>query len=185
MNRSATPGTTKKNRSAPTTSRARTIRSFFFINEPRGIGGRRQGQTAGSRGGRQVIDFGGRRHFLLNRPTRKVLPLPPAVCPGFLFCLLPSFVPHDDAATRLVRGARRVEDELRAVAVVEGGRAFDGVSAFGERRDDLPREDREAARPLVVSKALGQRRGLRLDLAPLALAHARVPEPARTFYLQS
>src|SRR5205085_3245234 len=95
-----------------------------------------------------------------------------------------SLVPHDDAAPRLVRGARGVEDELRAVAVREGGRAVNACPALGERRDDLARKHSEAARPLVVAQALGQRRALCLHLTPFALADARVPELARAFDTQ-
>src|ERR1043165_9184974 len=201
MSRSATPGTTKKNASAPrTTSAARMMRSFFFIGKRRtgrrgdeGKGRRRDRKTRRPDGVDRVIvrrkDAASRR---CGEPFSRVspgcnssshlspsprLPVSPSPC-------LP-LIPYLDAAARLVCGARGVEDELRAVAVVEGGRAVNGCSPLGERRDDLAREDCEAARPLVVAQALGQRRGLRLDLAPLARAHARAKEPARALDPQS
>src|SRR2546421_9883740 len=92
-----------------------------------------------------------------------------------------SLVPYSNAAARLVRGARGVEDELRVVAVVEGGRAVDCRPIFAQRGDDLAREDREAARPLVVAQSRCERRAVRRDLAPRAIAHARLPEAARAF----
>src|SRR5215204_2829621 len=86
-----------------------------------------------------------------------------------VYCLLP----YRHPATGGVRGACGVEDELCAMAVFEGGRAFDGRAAVAERRDYLARKDGEAARPLVVAQALGQRRVFGLDRLPLATADAR------------
>ena len=79
-----------------------------------------------------------------------------------------------------MRGACGVEDELRAVSVVEGGRALDVRAALTQRVDYRAREDGEAARPLIVAQAVGQRRLVGLDALPRAFAHARAPEPART-----
>src|SRR5437763_12927129 len=106
-------------------------------------------------------------------PRHLVAPSPrPHVSPSLL-------VPDRDAAARSVRGARGVEDELRAVAVVEGGRAVDRRPIFAKGGDDIAREDREAARPLVVAQSRRERRAVRRDPAPRAVAYARVPEVAR------
>src|SRR5438105_15422465 len=92
-----------------------------------------------------------------------------------------SLIPYDDAAARSVRGARGVEDELRAVAVVEGGRAVDRRPVFAKRGDNLAREDREAARPLVVAQSRRERRAVHRDPSPRAVAYAPLPEVARAF----